>query len=213
MNSKYVAPRYEAKAFTCPECLVCTSHGWFDLSWPYTAGKGRFYKGWKWSLCSHCNILTVWTHDKKMADPLVSVGGPDPNPDMPQAVQDIYEEARAVYELSPRSCGALLRLALQVLVDELEPGAGSINKKIGRLVEHGLDPTIQKAMDVLRVVGNNSVHPGSISLAEDVETIPSLFEMLNLIVQHVVSRPRQVEALFNTLPDGAREAIRQRDST
>lgn len=131
---------------------------------------------------------------------------------MPEAVQDIYEEARAVYELSPRSCGALLRLALQVLVDELEPGSGSINKKIGRLVERGLDPTIQKAMDVLRVIGNNSVHPGSIALEEEVDTIPFLFEMLNLIVHHVVSRPRQVEELFNALPDGAREAIRERDS-
>ncbi|URN07702.1 DUF4145 domain-containing protein [Actinomadura madurae] len=212
MTSKYVPPCYEAEAFTCPECLVYASHDWFDLSWPFTDGEGRFYKGWKWSLCAHCKILTVWTHEKRIAEALANSGGPDPNPDMPEAVQDIYEEARAVYELSPRSCGALLRLALQVLVDELEPGSGSINKKIGRLVERGLDPTIQKAMDVLRVIGNNSVHPGSIALEEEVDTIPFLFEMLNLIVHHVVSRPRQVEELFNALPDGAREAIRERDS-
>lgn len=60
---------------------------------------------------------------------------------------------------------------------------------------------------------NNAVHPGDVSLDEDTELISTLFEILNLIVEHVVSRPRQVQVLFEKLPEGARVAIQQRDGT
>jgi hypothetical protein len=208
----HVPPGYEVDAFTCPYCGAFATQDWFDFTLPAPWREAKFFKGWKWSLCLHCKVLAIWSHRKKMVQPAAG-GGPEANPDMPQAVLEIYDEARAVRDISPRSCGALLRLALQLLIDELEPGTGSINQKIGRLVERGLDPTVQKAMDVLRVVGNNAVHPGSVSLDEDTELIPALFEMLNLIVENVVSRPRQVQLLFENLPEGARVAIQQRDGT
>ncbi|GAA1887970.1 hypothetical protein GCM10009736_65200 [Actinomadura bangladeshensis] len=126
---------------------------------------------------------------------------------------NIYNEARAVRNLSARSCCTLLRLAVQDLIDELEPASGSIYEKIGRLVERGLDPTIQKAMDSLRIVGNESAHASSISLDADAEMIPALFDMLNLTVWHILSRPRHVDQFFASLPEGARNAIQRRDTT
>lgn len=99
---------------------------------------------------------------------------------MPPDVLAVYEEARDVSGISKKSAGALLRLALQMLVDDLEQGSAPINTKIGELVKRGLDPQVQQAMDVVRVVGNNAVHPGQIDLDADEDLLPARFALINL---------------------------------
>ena len=113
--------------------------------------------------------------------------------------------------MSKKSAAALLRLALQVLVDDLEPGSGTINDKIGALVQKGLDPGVQQAMDVLRVVGNNAVHPGQIDLDADDALLLALFGLLNLIVDQVITRPKMLAGLFGSLPQTAQDGVARRD--
>ncbi|MFI5611085.1 DUF4145 domain-containing protein [Amycolatopsis sp. NPDC051903] len=206
------SPRFELDAFECPYCHVYATQEWADLEKWGSTKEARFWT-WKWSECRHCHSVALWSHDQKLVWPDRSKFGPSPNPDMPKEVRKLYEEARAVFPISPRSSGALLRLALQVLIDTLEPGKKTINEKIRRLVARGLEPTTKKAMDVLRVVGNNAVHPGEIELDGDDDLIPALFALLNLVVHHVLSRPKQVDSLFDSLPESARTAIERRDST
>ncbi|WP_165945357.1 DUF4145 domain-containing protein [Micromonospora sp. KC723] len=124
----------------------------------------------------------------------------------------VYEEARSVAERSPRSAAALLRLALQMLVDGLVPGSEKLDTKIGKLVAQGLDPRVQRAMDVVRVVGNNAVHPGQIDFDELPEIAASLFGLINLVVEQMISRPKHVDALFQTLPQQALDGIERRNS-
>ena len=57
---------------------------------------------------------------------------------MPNAVSADYEEARAVYQDSPRSSAALLRLAIQKLCMELGQPGKNLNADIGELVNQGL---------------------------------------------------------------------------
>lgn len=130
---------------------------------------------------------------------------------MPDDVKAVYDEAREVGALSPRSAVALLRLALQMLVDDLVSGHEAINAKIGTLVSRGLDPNVQKAMDVLRVYGNNAVHPGQIEVDAETDTLPALFALLNMIVDQVIVRAESVRGLYESLPAGARAAIDKRD--
>jgi hypothetical protein len=66
-------------------------------------------------------------------------------------------------------------------------------------------------MDVLRVFGNNGAHVGEIDLSDDRGTVIQLFEILNILVEHVITRERQVAELYNRLPNGARDAIHRRD--
>lgn len=162
------------------------------------------------TICARCKEETFW-HESAIVYPLGVRPGTPPMDEMPDAVKAIYEEARAVGAVSPRSAVALLRLALQMLVDELVPGPGQINDKIGTLVEKGLDPRVQQAMDVLRVYGNNAAHPGQIEVDGGGETLPALFALLNMIVEHVIVRAASVRTLYDTLPDGARAAIDRRD--
>lgn len=131
---------------------------------------------------------------------------------MPDNVRAVYDEARSIAGLSRKSAAALLRLALQMLVDELEPTRGDINAKIGILVGRGLGAEVQQAMDVLRIVGNNAVHPGQIDLDGDDVLVPSLFALLNLIVERMIAQPKRIAGLYELLPDGARAAIDRRDA-
>jgi hypothetical protein len=93
-----------------------------------------------------------------------------PHEDMPADVRSDFAEAAAIVDISPRGAAALLRLAVERLMPHLEAKAKNINDGIGQLVARGLDPKIQKALDVLRVIGNEAVHPGQIDLKDDKTT-------------------------------------------
>eukprot|EP01031_Cornospumella_fuschlensis_P049643 gene49643-60771_t len=82
-----------------------------------------------------------------------------PNPDLPENVLSIYNEAANIVNSSPRGALALLRLAIQELCINLGESGKDLNKDIGNLVSKGLLPDVQKALDVVRVIGNNAVHP------------------------------------------------------
>lgn len=159
---------------------------------------------------SMCAKYSIW-RDGMMVYPLQRQGE-KPHADMPDDVLAIYNEAREVAPISRKSAAGLLRLALQMLVDELESGSAGIDKKIGALVQKGLDPQVQKAMDVLRVVGNESVHPGQIDLEADDELLPALFNLVNIIVEQVIARPKHIGGLFAKLPESKLAAIEKRDN-
>ena len=68
----------------------------------------------------------------------------------------------------------------------------------------GLDKRIQQALDVVRVVGNNAVHPGELDIRDDTATAHKLFELINLISDVMISQPKHIGALYEALPEGAR---------
>jgi hypothetical protein len=131
---------------------------------------------------------------------------------MPEGPRRDYVEASSILALSPRGSAALLRLAAQKLVNDMVPGNGNLDDKIGTLGTKGLPEEVAQALDVLRVVGNNAVHPGEIVLDDDAETATALFECLNLIVEDRIARPQRIGGLFNILPRGARDAIERRNA-
>jgi hypothetical protein len=137
---------------------------------------------------------------------------PLPHPEMPDDVRQEYAEAAANLDVSPRGSGALLRLALQKLMVDLGEIGKNLNDDIASLVAKGLDPDVQKALDALRVIGNNAVHPLELDLRDDVETVGALFGLLNFIVEDRIARPKKLDALYGGLPEGARAAIEQRDA-
>lgn len=86
-----------------------------------------------------------------------------------------------------------------------------LNAEIGALVKKGLGADLAKAMDVLRVVGNNAVHPGQIDLKDDKATALKLFDALNLVIERLISTPKKIEGLFQGLPKSALGQIEKRD--
>ncbi|QJP98583.1 hypothetical protein C6Y56_15935 [Pseudomonas fluorescens] len=87
----------------------------------------------------------------------------------------------------------------------------NINDDIKALVQKGLAPQVQQALDLVRVTGNQAVHPGEMSLEDSPEHVTIMFEMINLIVEELIARPKQIAERFGKLPAGALAAIAKRD--
>lgn len=161
------------------------------------------------SKCYNCDGIAIWLGER-MVYPDTGPVSP-PNSDLPDECRRDYVEASAIVSKSPRGAAALLRLALQKLCVALGGSGKNLNDDIAMLVDKGLDQRISYALDIVRVIGNNAVHPGEIDLRDDRTTAERLFELLNLIADRMISQPRDVAEMFGSLPEGARKSIEKRD--
>lgn len=210
-RDKYVTPEFKKKAFTCPLCDVYANFAWENLH--FTNPPPR-YSGILTAFCAHCGKRSIWMEEsQRMIWPQDVSAAPLPNPDMPEDIEKDYMEARSIAAISPRGSAALLRLSVQKLCKHLGESGESINTDIGNLVRKGLPVRIQKALDIVRVTGNNAVHPGEMQLQEEKSTVSLLFELVNLIVDTQISQPKAIEQLYEKLPGGAVDAIKKRDGS
>lgn len=160
--------------------------------------------------CHSCEGFSLWVLGKLIFPQVNDIHSA--HDDTPSDVRADFEEAAAILDKSPRGAAALLRLALQKLMIHLGEKGNNLNADIGNLVAKGLDPVIQQALDVVRVVGNNAVHPGQIELNDNTEIAGKLFILTNVIVASMISAKKQIAQLFDELPDGAKKAIEKRDT-
>jgi hypothetical protein len=102
---------------------------------------------------------------------------------------------------------------VQKLCIQLGQLGQNINADIGALVAAGLHPRIQKALDLVRVIGNNAVHPGPLDLKDDRATAAKLFTLVNQIAQDMISHPKELDALYDEkLTQGQKDQIAKRDA-
>lgn len=162
------------------------------------------------SKCYNCKEITIWVHDQIVyPNTKIDIA---PNNDLPSHIRQLFEEAREIIDSSPKGAAALLRLCVQYLCKELGESGKNIDKDIASLVGKGLNPLVQQALDVVRVVGNESVHPGEIDLNDNKEIAVKLFGLVNLICEQMITHPKQVKELYAGLPEGKREGIEQRNA-
>lgn len=218
---------YNSSGFNCPHCGLYAKQNF------YTPCKGSnheqsylskilnalldddfvddYYHISKLSVCfcDHCAKYTLWV-DKQLVYPNLTIA-PEPVNDMPDDVKYDFSEARYVVQRSPRSAAALLRLALQKLMPHIGQDGKNINSDIGNLVNEGMSKELQEQLDVLRVIGNESVHPGELDMKDDIETAIALFHLLNSFVQLKITSKITTENLLNNkVPNSKREHIRLR---
>lgn len=161
------------------------------------------------SYCEHCGFPTIW-HGDSIVYPL-NLSAEPPNQDLPDDVAQDYDEARSILNLSPRGSAALLRLGIQKLCAHLGQPGKNINTDIKALVANGLPPKVQEALDSVRVIGNEAVHPGTIDLNDDRETASQLFKLVNFIAQKMITEPREIDEIYNGLPADKLDGIKDRD--
>ncbi len=218
MHNTIINPKFGLDAFNCPHCGAYSRQCWSDL---YANGRfnGTIYsdnnfggdlKGFCISRCERCSKYIIWKNeriifpDKSPVEP--------PNCDLSQEIQNDYNEAANILNKSPRGAAALLRLCLQKLCIQLGLPGEKIDEDISTLVERGLPKEVQKAMDILRVTGNESVHPGVIDLNDSPNTAIKLFRLVNFIAEKMLTQPKEIEAFYeDVVPSDKKDYIEKRN--
>ncbi|MFS7199247.1 DUF4145 domain-containing protein [Carnobacterium divergens] len=206
-------------AFICPHCELRAAHKW-TYAFPKKTASVDIPKGIQEliieSCCLSCDKQSYWKIDElgneELLYPINKINIPSPNEDMPENVRKTYVEAFTILNDSPRAATALARLAVEELLISLRINESSINNQIAKLVEQGLSKKVQQALDALRVVGNNAVHPGKIENLDNEDSAKSILGLINFIVEELITKPKEIEELYANLPKTALAAIEKRDS-
>lgn len=213
------APLGEASAFVCAHCGAFAQHLWGVTTQLYVdLGDSHFRQRYvsstsliTFAQCQVCQRETIFVGGR-IVYPEHS-DAPSPAPDTPPEVFDDFEEARQIYGKSPRGAAALLRLCIQKLCPLLGAQAPDINRAIGELVAAGtISPAVQQALDSVRVIGNEAVHPGTMDLKDDRQTARSLFNLVNFIVEKGITEPKQIAEIYGGLPPSKLAGIVARDA-
>lgn len=210
MSHPFVPPQLKAKSFNCPQCHAYAQQIWRDIlrsDYPQTPDNIDEFKA---SYCTHCQRWLYW-YDGKILVPDVS-SAPPVNDDLDGDIKTDYAEAASILAKGPRGAAALLRLCLQKLCKQLGEEGKNIDKDIGSLVAKGLDVRVQQALDTVRVIGNEAVHPGEMDLRDDPETAGVLFALVNAIADQMISQPKLRDELYAKLPKAKLDGIAARDA-
>lgn len=216
---KHIAPTLGQKSFHCPNCGVLSEQTWSENIQCNYMGRlangqqGHTYfqlQNFRIAKCRHCEQPNIWLSEK-MVYPLT--GNVEmANQDLPDDIKNDYNEAKNIVNISPRGAAALLRLAVQKLCIHLGEKGANINDDIKNLVKKGLPETMQQALDSVRVVGNNAVHPGAIDIDDNIEIAYALFGFVNIICEMLISQPKKVKEYYEKhVPEEIRNAIEKRD--
>jgi hypothetical protein len=197
------------EAYACPHCNAYAQQYWYTLigypdrySSNHGSGNNLSLSNTVVGSCQKCRLFSIWL-GSEMIYPLRSEA-PLPNPEMPPDVRSDYEEARLISALSPKGAAALLRLSIQKLCIHLGGKGNNINDDIKELVRHGLNVKIQRSLDIVRVIGNDAVHPGQIDFDDNPDTALQLFALVNVIVDTMIRET-------NEIPEEKRKQIEERD--
>lgn len=220
-KENYFPPRHAKGEFHCPHCGVFSKQFWAHIKaepiWGGTfvgisvaSFREELESVWTISKCQHCDKKIIWLEDKIIYPKEMIVDMP--NDDLSDEIKTDYLEAASIFNDSIRSSAALLRLALQKLCKQLGEKGENINEDIKNLVKKGLNPQIQKSLDILRITGNNAVHPGEINVNEKPDLVLKLFDLINFIAGKMISEPKEISTFYEQLPETAKEQIKRRDS-
>jgi hypothetical protein len=205
---KFIEPKVSSGSFTCPHCNVISQQRWWHRNWQGGTDSNDSNNILRVGLCVHCQKNTVWIEGRMYFPD--NGNAPPCNSETPAQVKRIYDEAAAIYSKSPRGAAALLRLAIQVLCRELGETGKNINDDIASLVKKGLPTIVQQSLDIVRVTGNDAVHPGQID-TDNVDTVTNLFQLVNIIVEYMIDLPKKVSGIYSQLPPDKVEGIKNRD--
>lgn len=56
------------------------------------------------------------------------------------------------------------------------------------------------------------MHPKELDINDNPDIAEKLFKMINFIIEEMITKPKEIEELFEKMPQGARDAIAKRDS-
>lgn len=174
----------------------------------------------KIATCDACGSSTLWINEMvcyreemllgklppgrkltyNMINPRV-LSEDEPHPDTPSHIRSIINEAREVFEVSPRSSLPLIRLAYFELIKDKDVGAKGRNQreKIKNLIVCNYPEFLQVAGDALRILINDEFRDVTLSTEKASYYGKSLFLLFNELVMRVISTKKRGKEVFTQL--------------
>ena len=211
MEQEYIKPEFQKTSFHCSKCNAFAHQTWMQ-AWRLSRSNPFIISSLFVAYCAHCKNYSVW-QEKKMVYPKLSTA-PMARKDMPEDVRKIYEEARDVAGVSARAAAALLRVALEKLTIYLGEKEGNLNTRIKNLKAKGLPEDVIKCLDIVRINANEGgSHSGQIDLEnkDNDKIVDALFLLVNFIVEKTISDTKQIDEMFQALPEDKKQGIKNRD--
>ena len=185
-----VPPAIDAPHFVCPHCGVDAQQVWQDADFP-ARGTGEVDQALMRAQCVLCGGRSYWISGE-LVWPHPTVGLPPPD-DLPEDLRSLYDEARAVAPISPRSAAALLRLLVDRLIASLGTPDGTLSDRIAWLAAEGHLPTqVVEGLTACRVLGPASLRPGEIDpdAEDDAGVVLFLCRLVDTIVDTTITLRR-----------------------
>jgi len=210
MGSKipYKQPAYQESAFNCPFCNAYSNQIWFRAFY-FIRGQHMNLDNLDVCFCTHCDRYSIWYEEVMVYPNFQRVE--QPNEDLNGDIKADYQEAASIVQKSPRGAAAILRLAIQKLIIQLGEKGKDLNTDIANLVKKGLPVRVQQSLDALRVIGNEAIHPGELDLRDDQKTAEQLFKLVNFIAEKMITEPKEIEEIYNKIPDSKKQQIEKRN--
>lgn len=160
------------------------------------------------SRCYSCSEAAIWIGTRLIWPRFT----PDikPHVHMPAAIKADFVEACSILQLSPRGAAALVRVALEKLINHLVGEAVKPNDGIQTLVDRGMPERVQKMCDAVRIITNDSVHLGTINSNDDLASATKLFHLVNVIVDQTIGLDMLADEVYGELPHDKIQFIEDR---
>ncbi len=212
----FYPPALNRSDFNCPHCGVYAHQTWYpEIEYGhlkgYSSTHDTYFQSYgsladlKISECYHCKQLVIWQNENMIIPRKMDV--PHPADSLPMDIKDIYSEAGEVLNDSTRASGALMRLALELLLQHINGNTLKLNDNINELIKKNVPGPIIKAASILRVNGNDILHTGEIKVFEKREEVVYLFELFNMIVEELILGPKKLNEFYERIPESVKEKI------
>ena len=207
MNERHLV-EHPPRRRVCPNCQAHSQADWIGI----THEPEPAYEEEQWELVSldqpiaamlgYCFACSSVSFHDRMGDLLwpERLTAPSAAHEMPNELKEIYEEARSISSRSPRAAAALLRLCAEQLCGA-NGLSGNFWNMISELKNRGGSRRLIRALDAVRIIGNDAAHAGEIHLDDNEEQVGVLFVLLNLIVDEFYAQDALVDAVYERLPD------------
>lgn len=160
------------------------------------------------SKCHSCKAIAAWIGNRIVWPPMAQ--GIVPHVHMPAEIKVDFIEASSILRLSPRGAAALVRVALEKLINHLVGEPVKPNDGIQILVDKGMPVRVQKMCDAVRILANDSVHLGTIDANDDAASAIRLFHLVNVIVDQTIGLDKLADDVYGGLPHDKLQFIEDR---
>ena len=124
-----------------------------------------------------------------------------PNDDMSDEQKQLFNEAKDIFDISPKAAGALLRSVIERILRDKFPeySQSCLGTILGKdKVKNELDSELIGLCNACKLIGNDAAH-SSLIIYEDEskQEVELLFRLINAIAEKLLSQPREYKELLD----------------